>query len=303
MVKRKMQLSTKQGLKGFLFTLPFVIGFILFFLTPLIRSLFFSFSSVTVDNEIGMVMKSVGLLNFKNALMVDPTFLKTLAASLQTLLINGTSILIYSFIVASILNQKFKGRTLARVVFFLPVIITSGIIYMLQNDAVMSSANQMISGSSGTEGGIGTLDLTGSILKVLPIDSMGLVSLIKSSVDRIYDITVSSGVQIIIFLAGFQNISSALYEASSIEGASAWENFWKITLPMVSPLILVNCVYTIIDSFNGLSNPIISTIYRVAFSSSDYGLSSAMSWVYILVIAVVLTVAIAAINRLVFYEN
>jgi len=141
-------------------------------------------------------------------------------------------------------------------------------------------------------------------LKVMLMDvgvSETIVNYLTSAVDRIYEIITQSGVQILIFLAGLQSISPSLYEASKIEGATGYEAFWKITFPMVSPLILTNLVYTIIDSF--MNNAITQMINTTAFQTLDFGLSSAMSWIYFGLIAVILAVSTYIVSRRVFYHD
>ena len=297
----KIDLAQKKALWGYIFCAPFLVGFLLFFLTPLIRSIVFSFSEISPSNE-GMIVKAIGTVNYITALKVDPYFLKGITESLKDMAVTFPSIILYSFFIATILNQKFKGRTIARVMFFLPVIITTGVIYFLQNDVINTSAVAMVSGGA-TDSSVDTLNLTDVILSNLPFNSGVFYNFVTASVGKIYYITISSGVQILIFLAGLQTINPSIYEASSMEGASGWVNFWKITLPMVSPLILVNIVYTIIDSMSGLSNYVINNIYRVTFTNQDYGLSAAMSWIYLLFMIIILGVVMSVVNKMVFYEN
>ena len=300
-LKSKLTLAQKKSFKGFAFTLPFVAGFILFFLMPLIRSVIISFADITPTIPLGQGTFSWD--NYNTLLFKHATYVRSVVDSMSNMLINVVCILIYSFFISSVLNQKFKGRVVARVIFFMPVIVTSGIIYIMQNDAFMNLANSAIGGGAGQDGMTDTLNLAGNIMDYLPMNAAGpLFDIVKSSVSRVYDITISSGVQIVIFLAGLQSISPSLYEASSIEGASGWENFWKITLPMISPLILVNIVYTVIDNLGGLGNGIIRMIHQ-QFERAEYGISSAMSWIYIIAILVVLAVVIPIVNRFVFYDN
>ena len=130
-----------------------------------------------------------------------------------------------------------------------------------------------------------------------------LVLYVIAAIDQIYDIIISSGVQILIFLAGLQTISPSLYEASNIEGATGWENFWKITFPMVSPLILVNILYSVIDNFTHPANQVMQMIRDIAFFRNEYGLSATLAWIYFLVIFVILTIVMWVISRNVFYQE
>jgi len=128
-----------------------------------------------------------------------------------------------------------------------------------------------------------------------------IVSYLTGAVNRIYDIVSSSGVQILIFLAGLQSISPSLYEASKIEGATGYEAFWKITVPLISPLMLTNVIYTIIDSF--MNNEMTEMMHNTAFSDLQFGYSAVMSWIYFLVISLVLLVTAVTISRAVFYNR
>jgi len=297
--KPKQSMATKRAIAGLLFSCPFIVGFLLFYISPLIRSIVFSFSRITG----GMDISFIGLDNFNFSLFVDPIFRDTVIDSLKNLGTIGPSILLFSFFISVMLNQKFKGRIVARVIFFLPVIITSGIIAVMQNDSFLNSANVALS-SVGGDGSANTINLANTIISSLPFDvNSFFVSFLTGTVSNIYQITISSGVQILIFLAGLQSISPSLYEASSIEGATSWENFWKITLPMISPLIIVNAVYTIVDYCNGLTNTVTKSIYNATFKLGDIGLAASMSWIYSVLILLLLGIIVFAVNKMVYYED
>lgn len=298
---KSIRLTTKKAFAGLLFSLPFIIGFLLFYLTPLIRSFYFSFFYLGTSVN-GMELFPAGLANFRYVLTVDPYYIKTVIDSLKALSTVLPTIVLYSFFIAIVLNQKFKGRTIARILFFLPIVLNSGVVQMNMNDMFLQGATQQLTGI-GVEKASDTLNLTGTILAMLPYQDTRIVDFISSIVLQIGNITMNSGVQILIFIAGLQTIPSSLYEASSIEGANGWENFWKITLPVMSPLILVNCVYTIIDQMAGSSNPVIRYTRALAFGGANFGLASAMSWVYLPLIFIVLIIVIAAVSRFTFYEN
>jgi ABC-type sugar transport system permease subunit len=299
--RKALRLTTKKAFAGLLFSLPFLVGFLLFYLTPLIRSLYFSFFNLGISVN-GMVLSPAGLDNFRYIFAVDPYYVKTIVESMKSLSTTLPVIVLYSFFIAIVLNQKFKGRTLARILFFLPIVLNSGVVQMNMNDMFLQGVNQQLTGM-GVEKANDTLDLTGTILAMLPYQDTRIVDFVSSIVAQIGNITMNSGVQILIFIAGLQTIPASLYEASSMEGANGWENFWKITLPVMSPLILVNCVYTIIDQMTGASNPVIRYTRGLAFGGANFGLASAMSWVYLPLIFIVLLVVIAIISRFTFYEN
>ena len=305
-MKRKQYtgLSRSNALAGYLFSLPFLIGFFLLFLFPVAYSVYMSFHSMSAGDS-GLTMEFAGFANYYHVLREDAYFIKDyLVDSLSTLGIQFPSILIFSFFIAVVLNQKFRGRTFARVLFFLPVIVSSGVIMLVQNNQVQSVTMSGIT-AAATSDETGVAQLTHSIMDM--VDSInfgpGIFSFINSAVSNIYTIVISSGIQILIYLAGLQTISPSLYEASSIEGASGWESFWKITFPMISPLILVNAIYTIIDNMSGLTNRTVYYIYNMGYSYGEYGYSAAMSWIYFAIIFVILGLFIFVASRLVYYEN
>lgn len=296
---KKLSLEQKNRYYGLYFILPWFIGFLLLFMVPLISSLRYSLSNLQVSNE-GFTLEFIGLANFREALFSHESYVRMLTESVVNIVVNTPLIIIFSLFFAVILNQKFHGRVLARAIFFLPVILASGIIASIENgdlmQSVVRSANDMTGGGLSV---MKNLDLTMMLLEsgMSPI----LVEYLTGAVSRIYEIVSQSGVQILIFLAGLQSISPSLYEAAKIEGSTGYEAFWKITFPMLSPLILTNLVYTIVDSF--ISDQTSRLVVDTAFKSFNFGLSAAMSWMYFGVIALILWVTTALVSRKVFYQN
>src|SRR5690606_28362942 len=190
-----------------------------------------------------------------------------------------------------------RGRAVARAIFFLPVILTSGIILAVENNdlllGIMSGAIQ----PDTAAGAVRALELRTLLLETRLHPRF--VGYIIDAVDRLYEIVKASGVQILIFLAGLQTISPSLYEASTMEGATGWENFWKITFPMISPLILVNTVYTVINTFTSPDNQMMQTIQSTIFSKSQFGFGSAMAWIYFVSIAIILAVMSGILMKLI----
>lgn len=295
--RRGLNLNRKRAMMGYLFVLPFIIGLITFFLVPLIQSFIFSINKLEVV-EGGYNLLPVGLSNYNRALRVHATYARDLVESVLYMLTNVPLIIIFSFFAANLLNQKFKGRSLARAIFFLPVILTSGVMLVIDSGDLLQSSLGMTQ-TDGQEGAFRAVELARLLLRSRL--SPTFIDHIISAVDRIYEIVSASGVQILVFLAGLQSISPSLFEASNIEGATGWENFWKITFPMVSPLILVNTVYSIIDSLTNSSNVVIGMIRDTAFASNDYGLSSAMAWLYFLAILVIVGIVVKLVSIVVFY--
>ncbi len=268
----KMTNTKREAISGLLFISPWIIGFLFLFLGPLISSFIYSFNKVTINNGIKMEFK--GLAFITKAFTEDAAFPQNLAKSLSALPVDVIYIVIFSLFIALILNQKFRGRLLMRAIFFLPVIITSGVVIGIIKGDVVSQ--MFLTGSKS--GGVGT------------------------NPAAIFDLSWKAGIQILLYLAGLQSIPRQLYEVASIEGATGWESFWKITFPMISSITLLNVVYTIIDSFTDYTNPVMKKIIDAA-RVLDFSYSSAQAWIYFLIIGVVLVVAYAIVNRFVFYEN
>ena len=264
---------------GTYFILPFIIGFLIFMCKPLVESLIFAFNDVRLVPGEGYTRTFVGIGNFKHALLVDPEYNTFLVEEIGEMVINTIATLVMSFVVAVILNQEFKGRVLCRAIFFLPVILSSGVLPGIEHQNefydMMAGMAEAVEGSSG-------VNISQTLQELLQVSGMAseFFDIVFTMIDSIYDIVMASGIQIIVFLSGLQSISPSLYEAAEVEGCSAWEAFWKITFPMVSPLLLVNCIYTIIDFFMKNDNRVMELIYQVTYQDFKFGISAAMSWIY-----------------------
>jgi ABC-type sugar transport system permease subunit len=298
-MKRIEQLSFEKRRRymAMLFVLPWFIGFLLFFIAPLATSLRFAFSELKITGG-GYELIGKGFDNFTFIFTVHQSFTRLLLEAALDMIINVPLIVLFSLFLATLLNQKFRGRAIARAVFFLPVILASGVMASIENSSYMA---ELMAGESGS----GVMQLLQSLdLERMMLESgfpPTIVAYLTGAVDRIYSIISMSGVQILILLAGLQSIPPSLYEASKIEGATGYEAFWKITFPMVSSLIPIVVVYSIIDSFK--DNDVTTLIHNVAFSNVNFGVSSAMSWAYFLMVAVILAVSMGLISRKVFYNN
>ncbi len=295
--KRGISYEKKQGFVGFMFTLPWFLGFIMFFLVPAIKSVQFSFSDIAIFENYKTTWNN--FQNYKNILTGGAEFLQNLSTSFTELLINVPIILIFSLFVAVLLNRKFIGRGVARAVFFLPVIVTTGV--------VMTAFNGGADSSKVFEGEVSNGILFSTVNATDLLVNLGLnkeiTGYLTQVADRIFDVVWDSGIQIILFLAALQGISPALYEACDVEGATAWEKFWLITFPNVSPIILVNIVYTIVDTFSDPSNPVLAQIDEKITTVFDYGTASAMVWVYCLLILAILGLVFLLLKKLIVYEN
>ena len=293
MKKPKLTIEGRKAMSGRLFILPFTIGFLLFFLKPALESLTFVFNDVSLKVG-GFTMQFVGLKNLKYIFLTDPDFNKNLVSSMTSLLYKVPVVIIASLFFAIVLNSKFHGRTFVRAVFFLPVIIASGVVMEIINSDTF--ATSLISSSEGMKT---TVSASSYGLTSLLVD-MGLnekvVEYFSYISSTLYDLMWRTGIQMIIFLAALQSISPSLYEASEVEGASAWENFWMITIPMISPMILINVVYTIIDTFTDSANVVMDQINSV-FADQQYDRAAAMSWVYFLIIGLLLAIVLFLSSR------
>jgi ABC-type sugar transport system permease subunit len=297
---RRMTLTQKRGLLGFTFILPWLIGFIFLFAAPLIQSINFSFNELKVAPG-GYELVFTGLKNINEALFVDANYNRILTESVTEMAWDVPMILFFSLFSAALLNQKFRGRALARAIFFLPVILASGAIVAAETAGLIS-----LTGSSEVAKELGEMQSGFDTLSfIFLLDNAGMpewfINYLVDAVTRIYEIIRSSGVQILIFLAALQSVPPTMYEVAKMEGATAYESFWKITFPMVSPLILTNVIYTIIDSF--ADSTITQTIYETAFRAQNFGLSAAMSWIYTLVVGIILIIIGLLISRRVFYHS
>ena len=293
MNKRHLSLTRRNALKGFAFTLPFCIGFIKFFLGPLFQSLSFAFSNVTVEVG-GYITDFVGWENITYVLKKDTNFSTNLLTSIKDLLWQVPVILIAALFFAILLNRKSHGKTLIRAIFFLPVIVSSGVIInIIQSDAAAANVltGNIVAGGDVTQN-MSLMDL----LNALELPET-VSEYFSNIVNNLFGIIWNVGVQMIIFLAGLQNIPPSLYEASSVEGATAWENFWMITIPMLAPMILVNAVYTVVDSFTSASNSVMLQVIN-NMNLSRLGWASAMALIYFVIIAVILALILFVFNRI-----
>ena len=300
MKKKRIGLMGKRAVYGYLFILPFIIGFIFFMVKPLYQSFMMSMSEVTISTE-GFNLSLNKFANFKRAFLVDAEFKQMLITGIGSMVVRSLATVVFSFFVALLLNQNFKGRTLARSIFFLAVILSSGVLVGLENNnALMSQLKDMIEEQGNAN------SITGVLEDILVNSSTGFSGISSKTfrtvfeiIDSIYDVAMASGIQIIIFLSGLQNISPSMYEAAQMEGCTAWESMCKITIPMVSPLLPVCWVYTIVDFFMKTDNQIMSKINQTMYTL-EYGFSSAMAWSYFVVCMALIGISSAIISKVVY---
>lgn len=299
--KNHKKSKLKKTYPGWLFVSPFIFGFLTYYLWVLIDSLKYSFSDVKMGAE--CTTKFIGWGNYIYAFRGHATFLRTMVETIGNMLTNIPIILIFSLFIAVVLNKNIPGRTFFRAVFFIPVVVSVGLLESVDsNNMVMSSLSSMSSIDTGAvNSGVNINDIE-SILKNLEF-SPTIISYISGAVENIMTILNQSGVQIIIFLVGLQSISPSLYEAAQIEGATEWEIFWKITFPVISPMIVVNLFFSVIDALTRSGNSIMSLIRTMGLGAKQTGRASAMAWIYFVAIAFILILVALICKKAVFYSN
>jgi len=304
--KRKVaSLDRKKARAGWIFVLPFVIGFAFVYLPIIWNSIYMSFNELKIITGGGFELIWCGFDNYAWALLDDPSFVQTLITGLGELAFDIPAILIFSLFMAVLLNQKMVGRAAFRAIFFIPVILATGIMESIEGQNILGT--MMESGINDGSGGSASTEIVSAmdITRLFSSMKIGteLVTYVVDMINSIYDIVNRSGVQMLIFLAGLQSISPAIYEACRIDGATAWETFWKITFPMISPMILVNGVYTIIDSFTTDSNTVMSYISQVYQQTDGQVRSSAMAWMYFMIVVLIILAVVGIFSAFVFYQK
>ncbi len=306
----KIPYEKKKGLYGYGFIALWFIGTLWLFIIPVLTSLWYSLCDTKLlakSDALEMGMTSAGIYtewngfkNFINAFTVDTDFLPKLGSSLGEILPNTIVIMIFSLFIAVILNQKFRGRTFARAIFFLPVLIATGPVISVINGDMTS---QGISDASQFSTLFKT-DLVTELMEFIGIYNLNqtFTDVIKSITSDVLNLVWNSGIQILIFLSALQTIPPSAKEAASIEGATAWEFFWKITFPYISPMILSNLVYTVIDAFVSTDNEVMKYVLKQS-GNWEYGYAAALAWIYFAIVGACLGLICVIINRFVYYEN
>ena len=304
--QKRLSLMRKRMIAGYLFILPWLVGFLVFYVRSIFQTVQFSFSEMTMDAiNGGYTLTPVAWENFRYAFLEHGSFKQTLTSSVMNMLVDVPLITFFSLFMAMILNKKFPGRAIVRAIFFLPVILASGAIV----DAIAMGEMMMQGGVSGQ---MQEMEASASSAIAFDIDylismfmNLGLpaklLDYITTAVGRINDIISMSGVQIVLFIAALQSIPGSLYEVAKIEGATGYETFWKITFPMVMPHIITNVVYTIVDSFE--ESEILKLADTTTFEMWNYGLGSVFSLVSTIVTCIILVVVVGFIQKRTFYYN
>lgn len=289
-IKKNRGIDAIKDRYGQLFTTPWFIGIIIFFLIPMVQSIYFSFSEVTVVPG-GMDISFIGLKNYKNILFEDPDYLKNLSEATTSFLYQIPVILLLSLVLALFLNQKFRGRLFFRALFFLPVIIATGTVITWLFRTTDSDLNNLGVSESYTASMFSVKDIIGW----LQIDGR-IAEYITRTISKIFDLIWSCGIQTVLFLAGLQSIPGTLYEASRVEGATKWEEFWFITFPMLSRVMLLVTVFTIVEQMTSTRIRMVSKTYSM-MTAGTYDKTSAMLWFYFLAVGVLMGLLLLVYER------
>lgn len=297
--KKLAGLERRKAITGYMFILPFILGFLVFMVRPFLHSFYMSFCDVELgEGEFRMIWTGMNNLNW--AFRIDPEFSRKLVEEVLRMFVYSLAIMVFSFFVALLLNQKFRGRSFVRAVFFLPVILSSGVMLGLESDnSLMKNLQETVAAAGETSG----ISITAALEEILRTTGVGVKAFEKvfEIMDNIYTVAIASGIQIIIYLSGLQTIPTSMYEAADIEGCTKWESLWKITFPMISSLFLVNWIYTVIDFCMRSDNAVMKKITTTMQQNIEYGHASVMSWAYFLVVILIVGISSLIISRRVYY--
>jgi len=275
-------------------------------------SIKYSFNKINILQGGGYSLTFQGWKNYQEALFVDPQFVRTLTSGIQQLIFDIPAIVIFALFMAVMLNQKMFGRAAFRAIFFVPVILNTGLIARIdQRNQLLEYMGDMTQGINTGSDSDNNSSLVPEIISFSDVMFIfrsirvgrELVEYVLMAINNIYNIINRSGVQMLIFLAGLQSIPTAIYESCDIDGASQWEIFWKITFPMISPFILVNTIYSVIDSFTMSTNSVMNYISGIYSKAGGNVVSSAMSWMYFLLVILMIAAVSGVLSAYIFYQR
>ena len=275
---------------GYMFTLHWIIGIVIFFALPLIQSIVFSFSEIEIVNG-GINVDIIGLDNYKQILLADANYEQWLSGSVTSYLYSLPIILLLSMSLALILNQKFKGRLFFRALYFLPVIISTGAVINL----IFKTTSSDMSNIGVSDAYSSNMVSVDDIVKLLDIKGE-IAQYITVTISKMFDLVWSCGIQIVLFLAGLQSVPSSFFEASRIEGATKWEEFWFITFPMLSRVTLLVTIFTMVELITSERTTLIKNVYSM-MRTGNYDETSAMMWFYFLICGGMMGLLVFLYNR------
>ena len=298
--KSKSKLLRRKGYYGYFFILPLIIGTLLIFIPNIYHTFQYSVSTLEVTEK-GYSATFSGFDEYVNAFKTDAYFTPYLVSNIKEFVINVPVIVIFATFISVLLNGEFKGRGIARIIFFIPVILSTGIISTVENstdilNTVEAGRDVVASGSSSLAEGLSNL-----LMQINLPDF--LMDVIESSISGIYNIVQQSGMQIFILLTALQDVPPSLYEAAMVEGCNKWESFWKITFPMIGPQIRVAAIYTIVDLTAKSDSVLMEYINRLAFRSNMFSLGTAMYMIYLACVLLIVLIVLGILNGLIKYNG
>lgn len=294
-VKKPMKFQTTQKINGYVFLLPWIIGFLLFFLMPMVNTIIYSFNEVGVAEAGGMEMTYRGIQNYidlfqKELSTANQQFTRVFAEENSNIVMNTPLIVVFSLFSALLVNANYKGRDIVRVIFFLPIVLGISIVTTL-----VTTTGGDVTGVTAV-----ATEESGFIMRLLTSYTFlpkEIIGFIMGVVADISSIISKAGVQTLLYLAALQGISPSLYEVAKIEGATTYEVFWKVTFPIVGSITLFNFVYTFVDLF--LDSSIAQEVYAFAFQKNNIGVGSALSVVYMFDVLAILVVMVLILTKVV----
>jgi len=297
---KRLTIEQKKRLSGMIFLIPWLVGLAVFFIQPLIQTIRFSVGELYINPTQGYYIKPLdnGIFGqFIRAFTQDADYVRYLTEAIQKLIYEVPVIVVFALVIAMILNQKFKGRTFMRTVFFLPVIITSGIIVV----TLKTGLNGVAVGGNPEAANIFS---SAGIHKLLIASDLPYqaADFISTAINNVVDTVWRAGVQILLYMSALLSIPKTYYEVAEVEGSTAWESFWKITFPIIMPIMMINVIYTIVDSLSSYSNSVMRHISNVTTRELSISYGSALYWIYFAVVLVILGVTYLIFSRSAHYE-
>ena len=287
-LKKKRKHKGIESLKstyGRLFVLHWEIGLLLFFVMPLFQSFYYAFCDVSFSGG-EYHFQYAGLKNYNEAININPDFMNNVSASIGQIFASLPVIVIISLILALLLNQKFRGRLFFRGLYFLPVIIASGVVIELLFESTSSEIS-----TAGVSGSFAANMISvEDIINWLSLPTQ-IGAFFAKLLNDIFNLIWNCGIQIVLFISGMQSIPDSLYEVSKVEGATKWEEFWFITLPMLSRTLILVIIFTIVELVTAKNNVVMSQAYTLMQgAATKYGLASAMLWIYFIIVGIIMGV-------------
>ncbi len=289
-LKKNRGITELKSRYGYMFTTHWIIGIVIFFALPLIQSVIFSFSEIEIIGG-GIDINFKGFDNYNQILFKDANYEKWLTSSVTSYLYSLPIIILLSMSLALILNQKFKGRLFFRALYFLPVIISTGAVINL----IFKTTGSDMSDVGVSDALSANMISVDDIVKLLDINGE-IAKYITVTISKIFDLVWSCGIQIVLFLAGLQSVPSSFYEASRVEGATKWEEFWFITFPMLSRVTLLVTVFTMVELITSERTVLIKNVYSM-MRTGNYDETSAMMWFYFLICGAIMGLIVFLYTR------